>query len=98
MGTFVDKDDTDPNESAVNFIKEAEDHIINDLTIKGLREISKVFAKKYDDTEYDPVTGAIKRSSDNWMLETDGIALQKILSLKKVDYKKTISNDINEVL
>lgn len=32
------------------------------------------------------------------MLETDGVALQKILSVLHVDYKKTVSNDINEIL
>lgn len=32
------------------------------------------------------------------MLETDGVALQKILTIKRVDFKKTVSNDINELL
>jgi DNA-directed RNA polymerase II subunit RPB1 len=32
------------------------------------------------------------------MLETDGVALQKILSVDNVDYKKTVSNDVVEIL
>jgi DNA-directed RNA polymerase II subunit RPB1 len=32
------------------------------------------------------------------MLETDGVALQKILCVEDIDHKKTISNDITEVL
>jgi DNA-directed RNA polymerase II subunit RPB1 len=32
------------------------------------------------------------------MLETDGVSLQKILNVENVDYKKTMSNDINEIL
>lgn len=32
------------------------------------------------------------------MLETDGVALSKILSVEFVDYKRTISNDLIEIL
>lgn len=32
------------------------------------------------------------------MLETDGVALREILTVEDVDYKKTISNDILEIL
>ena len=32
------------------------------------------------------------------MLETDGVALAKILPVKYVDYKRTTSNDILELL
>ena len=66
--------------------------------MKGIRDISKVYAKKYNETEYVAETGASVVSSDNWMLETDGVALQKILSVNRVDHKRTISNDINEIL
>lgn len=31
------------------------------------------------------------------MLETDGVALQKILPVKRVDHKRTISNDVCEI-
>lgn len=36
------------DESAVSFLKEIEDHVINELTLKGIREINKVYAKKYN--------------------------------------------------
>jgi hypothetical protein len=32
------------------------------------------------------------------MIETDGVALAKILTLPKVDRKRTFSNDIIEIL
>jgi len=67
------------DESAVQFMKEVEDSLLNDFTLKGIQEISKVYAKKYTEHEYDAVTGEFKQSNDNWMLETDGIALSKIL-------------------
>ena len=91
-------ENTKDEDSAVMFLKEVEDNILNELTLKGIKEISNVYAKKYNENEYDPETGAVVVTSDNWMLETDGVALLKILSVKRVDYKRTVSNDINEIL
>jgi hypothetical protein len=48
---------------------------LNELTLKGLQEITKVYAKKYNETEFDPETGATIVTNNNWMLETDGVAL-----------------------
>lgn len=79
-------------------MREIENNLLNDFTLKGIPEISKVYAKKYNETEYDPHTGAPTTSSDNWMLETDGVALAKILCVNRVDHKRTVSNDINEIL
>lgn len=48
---------------------------------------------------FNPENGSHKIIKDGiWMIETDGVALQKILGYKKVDYKKTVSNDIIEIL
>jgi hypothetical protein len=41
-------------ETAVMFLKEIEDNLIHDLTLKGIKEISKVYAKKYNEIVYDP--------------------------------------------
>lgn len=95
------EDDDNPNpeqDTAVMFLKQLEDGIVGDLTLKGIREISKVYAKKYTESDYDQETGASVISNDNWMLETDGCALQKILCVKRVDHRRTVSNDINEIL
>jgi len=37
-------------------------------------------------------------SDDNWVIETDGTALAKILTVKRVDASRTVSNDNLEVL
>ena len=79
------KDEEGNDETAVQFIKEIEDSILNDFTLKGIPEICKVYAKKYPEHDYDLHTGEYKQSNDNWMLETDGIALLKILPIEKVD-------------
>ena len=46
----------DEDETAVNFIKEVEASLVNDFTLKGYPEITKVYAKKYAEQEYDPET------------------------------------------
>lgn len=82
----------------MGFIKDIENSLLNELTLKGIQEISKVYAKKYNETEYNIETGVTNVSTDNWMLETEGVALKKILAIKRVDHKKTISNDLVEML
>ena len=67
------------------------------MAIKGLLEISKVTFTKHIESEYDGKTGQYKQSDDNWIIETDGVALQKILTFLKVDHRSTVSNDCLEI-
>lgn len=88
----------DEEETVCMYLKEFEDKLLYDLALKGIHEIYKVTYSKYIDNEFDAVTGAFKITKDNYVIETDGVALGKLLGFKKVDFKKTISNDIIEVL
>ncbi len=54
------KDEDGTEETAVQFIKEIEDSILNDFTLKGIPEIAKVYAKKYAEHDYDMKTGEYK--------------------------------------
>jgi DNA-directed RNA polymerase II subunit RPB1 len=74
----------DDDETVCMYLKEFEDKILNELTLKGLHEITKVTFMKYLENEFDQETGAHKVSSDNWLIETDGVALQKVLAIDKV--------------
>ena len=65
--------------------------------LKGIPEIQKVYAKKIEETDFCPNTGEVLTTDDNWMLETDGVCLQKILGHHMIDATRTISNDIIEV-
>lgn len=47
---------------------------------------------------YDPITGSQFTKDKNWIIETDGVALKKIMAVPNVDYSKTMSNDIIEIL
>ena len=52
--------------------------ILKDLTLKGFQKILRVYAKKYNENEYDINTNEYKVSDNNWMIETDGVDLIKI--------------------
>ena len=89
------KDEED--ESAVTLLKECENDILNEILLKGIPDIQKVYAKKYTEVEFCKETGEVLESQDNWMLETDGVCLKKILCQPMIDATKTISNDIIEI-
>lgn len=65
----------DEEETAAQYLKEFESRLLNDMAIKGLLEISKVTFTKNMDSEYDKKTGKFIQTDDNWIIETDGIAL-----------------------
>lgn len=88
----------DDEETAAQYLKQFENSLLNEMAIKGLFEISKVTFTKHIESEYDKKTGKFKQSDDNWIIETDGVALKKILTFPKVDTKKTVSNDCLEIM
>ena len=70
-----DEDDT----TVCMFLKDFQDRLFNELALKGLHEIGKVTFTKYNDEVFDPETGEAKYHKDCWLIETDGVALQKVL-------------------
>ena len=85
-------------ETVCMYLKEFEDKVLNELALKGIIEVTKVAFTKYNENEVDAATGEIKITKDNFMIETDGVALAKVLTYNKVDHRRTISNDIIEIL
>lgn len=95
----IQDDEENEEESTAMYLKEIMDKILNEVTISGIPEITKVTFTKYNETEYDPVTGALikhesKETPKCWQIETDGVALSKVLGFEKIDFKRTSSNDI----
>jgi DNA-directed RNA polymerase II subunit RPB1 len=89
----------DEETTVASFLKnEFEPALLNDLALKGLPEISKVTFTKNQDSVIDSKTGSISNSEESWVIETDGSALAKILTIPKVDATRTVSNDTNEIL
>ena len=83
-------------------LKDVEAQLLNELILKGIPEITKVSYTKEGKAckvhYYDPVSGAQNFKDGNWIIETDGVALKKVLAVQKVDFKNTTSNDVIEIL
>lgn len=90
----VDKMDDDM------FLRCIEANMLSDMTLQGIEAISKVYMhlpqtdskKRIVITE----TGEFKAIAE-WLLETDGTSLMKVLSERDVDPVRTFSNDICEI-
>lgn len=87
----------DDEESAAQLMHQFQQALLNDMAIKGLAEITKVTFSKYLEQNFDVGTSKLAVTDDNWLIETDGVALSKILSLDQVDSSRTVSNDCVEV-
>ena len=93
----IQDEENNDEESTVMYLKEIMDKILNELSLSGIPEISKVTISNYNETEYSPLTGEKLKPADppkHWLIETDGVALAKVLGYDKIDFKRTYSNDI----
>ena len=79
-------------------LKQAEETLVDGMTLKGMEEITKVYLKKYKVNTYNMITKKSEIIQDNWMIETDGVALAKVLARDFVDAERTVSNDITEII
>jgi DNA-directed RNA polymerase II subunit RPB1 len=76
---------------------------LNGLPLKGIPNITKVSysdnkderGKKVYDDNGDEI---LDKEKKNWIIETDGLALKEILAVNKVDFTRTMSNSVKEVL
>ncbi|VEL16512.1 unnamed protein product, partial [Protopolystoma xenopodis] len=82
------------------FLRFIEANLLTDITLQGVPQITKVYMhlpktqdKKRisikDDGSFDAIA--------EWMLETDGTCLMKVLAERDVDSVRTVSNDIVEI-
>merc|ERR1719319_1770425 len=98
-GKDDDEDQADKMEDDM-FLKCIEANMLSDMTLQGLEAISKVYMHlpATDDKKRIVLSdlGEFKRISE-WILETDGTALMKVLAERDVDPIRTCSNDICEI-
>ncbi|VDK54176.1 unnamed protein product [Anisakis simplex] len=94
-----DEEQVDKMEDDV-FLRCIESNMLSDLTLQGIESITKVYMHKptTDDKKRVIITpdGGFKAVRE-WLLETDGTALSKVLSEQNVDSVRTTSNDICEI-
>eukprot|EP00662_Eupelagonemidae_sp_cell21_P003414 gene3414-2519_t len=98
-----DKEFEDEHEDTVDFLKSKENDILDKVHLRGIHGIKKVFMRETNPkegdvrNEYDPKTGK-KETPKEWVLDTDGTNLLRVMALDEVDYTRTTSNNITEIL
>ena len=74
--------------------KKYQEDLLTNVTIKGIENITNIVMSQSNTLTYDK--GETIETKE-WILETDGTNLIDILSNPMVNYKKTSSNDVNEI-
>ena len=76
------------------FLKNLEKQLL-EVKICGIDSIKKVYVRNSQKIEFDKEIDG--KGTEEIILETDGTNLAKIFEIDEVDFKRTISNDINEI-
>jgi len=87
---------------SIELLREIAEDILN-ITLRGVREITKIFTTASSPADcsyvtYDKQSGKMQMDKNNFIIETDGIALAKVLPIEGVDATKTTSNSVYEIL
>ena len=91
------KKDNFTEEDYIHYVKTFLDKILNDVVIRGIKDIEKVNLRKINNYKiYDPETGNYDKK-EIYVLDTIGSNLSDVLKLNYIQRNKTFSNNIIEM-
>ncbi|KAI1766640.1 beta and beta-prime subunits of DNA dependent RNA-polymerase [Hypoxylon sp. FL1150] len=98
----ADKDDTEKAIEDDVMLKRLADHLLENLTLRGVKGIERAFLNKGTKITIDK-SGAMVQLKDNpiceeWYLDTQGTSLREVLSVPGVDTKRTNTNDLWQIV
>jgi DNA-directed RNA polymerase II subunit RPB1 len=79
----------------IYLLKNFQDNILNNIVLRGVKNINKVILRKITDNVEKTDGKFIKKEA--WVLDTVGTNLMEILALDNINVNKTVSNDIQEI-
>ena len=79
----------------IYLLKAFQDQLLNNIVLRGLKNISKVTLRKLMDTLHKEDGAYVKK--ETWVLDTKGTNLMDVLALDYIDVRRTISDDIQEI-
>jgi DNA-directed RNA polymerase II subunit RPB1 len=92
----------DEEESVAMRLREAEQMILNELALKGKKQITKFTCAEQtmqsEDQIMEDSTGAFKGKQGYFYIDTDGVELKSVMIEEKVDHTIITSNSVREVL
>ncbi|EFC41754.1 RNA polymerase II [Naegleria gruberi] len=89
-------EEEDIENSTVEFLRRLESNMLNELALKGYKDLKKVFLREENDKKVFSSSGVA--TVKQWVLDTEGCNLLAVLSHPYVDHTITTSNDVNEIL
>lgn len=89
----LDKPET---EDVLTELRALESHLMENLVIWGLRNVSRVTMRDRQVMKYDEISKVYQKSRE-WLLYTDGTEFRAILGRMGVDQRYTVTNDVVEV-
>ncbi|PSN34781.1 DNA-directed RNA polymerase II subunit RPB1 [Blattella germanica] len=97
---FQDEEETVDKMEDDMFLRCIEANMLSDMTLQGIEAIGKVYMHLPQTDSKKRIivtdTGEFKAIAE-WLLETDGTSMMKVLSERDVDTNRTFSNDICEI-
>jgi DNA-directed RNA polymerase II subunit RPB1 len=98
----LQKDDEDEDERDERWMRKLEKHLLDDVTLRGVRGIERAFIRDHITTvelaDKSLVHSKNKDECKEWVLDTTGTALAEVLAIEGVDATKTYSNSFIEIL
>ncbi|KAL0833412.1 hypothetical protein Bca101_085301 [Brassica carinata] len=78
------------------FLKKIESNMLTEMALRGIPDINKVFIKQVRKSKFDEEEGF--KTSEEWMLDTEGVNLLAVMCHVDVDPKRTTSNHLIEIM
>lgn len=93
-------EDVDTEEDVM--LKRLENHMLDEVTLKGVKGISRAFINERQRYRQMPngeiLVGGDAPGAKEWILDTSGTALKDVLTVDGVDTTRTYSNSFEEIL
>ena len=93
---LIEDPNQDEDRDYITELKALEKNIMDNVLIKGIKNINKSMMNKQQYQLYNDESMQFENTFE-WVLDTSGTNLVEIMCHPKVDFTKTVSNDINEI-
>jgi DNA-directed RNA polymerase II subunit RPB1 len=94
-GTKASDMDVDTEDEV--FLKRLETQMLSNLALRGIPDIKKVFIREAKQNAINPKTETFEKKTE-WMLDTEGVNLLSVMAHPDVDFTRTTSNHLIEVI
>jgi len=97
MNNDAEKGDVEASTEDEVFLKRLEGQMLSNLALRGIPDIKKVFIREANIMALDPETETFAKRSE-WQLDTEGVNLLEVMNHEDVDFTRTTSNHLIEVI